>query len=64
MSKYIRETEEGLLVEVPQTTYRNFEGEFEKLKRYYGKHVQIKVKKEVKNTEKKFQKIKNTRYLF
>ena len=64
LSKYIRETEEGLLVEVPQTTYRNFEGEFEKLKRYYGKHVQIKVKEEVKNTEKKFQKIKNTRYLF
>ena len=64
LSKYIRETEEGLLIEVPQTTYRSFEGELEKLKRYYGKYVQIKVKEEVKNTEKKFQRIKNTRYLF
>ena len=63
LSKYTRETESGLEVELPETTYKNFEDEIEKLKRYYGELITVKVK-EVNKTEKKFKMLKNTRYLF
>jgi len=62
--KYIKETDGGLLVEIPETFYKSFKDEIEKLKKYYGKYAEFKLKEEVKQSEKKFSKLKNTRYLF
>ena len=62
--KYIKETDGGPLVEIPETFYKSFKDEIEKLKKYYGKYAEFKLKEEVKQSEKKFSKLKNTRYLF
>ncbi len=62
--KYTVETPEGLSVELPESTVKTFDRDIEKLKKYYGKFIEIKVREEVKKTEKKFKKLKDTRYLF
>lgn len=62
--KYIKETENGLVVEIPESFYKSFASDIEKLKKYYGKYATFEVKEEVQKTEKKFTKLKNTRYLF
>ncbi|HIP86051.1 MAG TPA: hypothetical protein EYH18_00225 [Aquifex sp.] len=62
--KYIKETEKGLVIEIPESFYRSFADDIEKLKKYYGKYATFEIKEEVQHTEKKFAKLKNTRYLF
>ncbi|NPB04771.1 MAG: DNA polymerase III subunit gamma/tau [Aquificae bacterium] len=62
--RYARETERGLVVEVPKRTYETFKDELEKLKKLYGRYAEVVVKEEVQKPEKKFKKLKDTRYLF
>jgi len=62
--KHMEETEEGLLLRIPERVYETFKGEFEKLERYYGKYFKLEIEREVKETEKKFKRLKNTPYLF
>jgi len=62
--RYLKETSEGLILELPKTLYDGFKGEVEKIRKYYGKWVTIETLEEVKKTEKKFKKLKDTPYLF
>ena len=64
LAKYIEETPEGLKVKVPSSFAKSFPEDFEKLQKYYGKYATFEVIEEVKPSEKKFKKLKNTRYLF
>jgi len=62
--RYLKETPEGLILELPKTLYDGFKGEVEKIRKYYGKWVTIETLEEVKKPEKKFKKLKDTPYLF
>jgi DNA polymerase-3 subunit gamma/tau len=62
--KHMEETEDGLLLRIPERVYETFKTEFEKLEKYYGKYFTLKLEREVNQTEKKFKRIKDTPYLF
>jgi len=64
LSKYILETNEGLILEIPKTIMENFINDLKKIRKFYGEFIEIKLKEEVTDREKKFKKMKNTPYLF
>ncbi len=62
--KNLSETPEGFVLKLKEREYKTFQHEIEKLKKYYGKYVKVEIVQEVDKTEKKYQRLKNTRYLF
>jgi len=64
LARYVEETPEGVKVKVPSSFVKSFPVDFEKLQKFYGKFATFEVVEEVKKDEKKFKKLKNTRYLF
>jgi DNA polymerase-3 subunit gamma/tau len=64
LSKYLTETDKGLILEIPKAIKVGFAKDLEKIRKYYGKYVEIRVKEEVSEKEKKFKKMKDTPYLF